>query len=822
MTLALPNYEIAETMGDSQQAVVYKAYDKRSPNRPLVLKVLKGTLLSDHRKAQLRQRIEHLRVLNDPAVVTPTALETEGDACFIVQPFADGVTLDRLMEERSPLSLADFFTIACGLARALDKVHDSGVIHGGIKPHNVLVDPDTLAVRLLDLVRSVDVTDVSHFIYDRSFIRHALSYTSPEQTGRINHRVVFSSDMYSLGVVVYELLTGRLPFISDDPLEVIHSHLAEEAPEVHDVRPDVPVALSRIVAKLMLKEPEKRYQNSSSLLADLARCRDEYAASGAIREFPLESYVYTHRVAFVSKMVGRDKEAEAILGEYEQVARGQFRSMLISGLSGIGKTRLIQELQKPIVRHRGYFTSGKFDVYQKNVPYSSLIQAFRNLMRAFLTESDERVAAWRRKILGAVGSNGRVLTDVIPELEVLIGAQPEVLKLPPVESLNRFHDSFGRFLACLAGEDNPLTLFIDDLQWCDAASFDFIANVFLNPADYPYLFFLGAYRHNEVDSSHPLSRLICAAREAKQPLREIRLGPLQAEHCHEMVSYILDSPLTQTEALSAFVSDLSEGNPLFVSESLSYLHNEDLLYLDQYGQWRWDMDRIRQSQMPTTVVALFGSKIRRLPPDLIDLLDYCACMGNTFSPDELSLIRETTLLETFELLKPALGQGLVVENRGQLQFIHDKVQEAVLSAIPEERRRGIHRQVGSHLLSAVPAHDDIEERDNLFTIVSHLNLGRDMPLPPETAYLLSDLNYHAGNRALDSLATEAANEYFGLSRELLPDGCWQEEHYERTYRVYQKAAKTALMCGRYEDSERLLNCLLDHAKSDLDKAECLA
>lgn len=822
-TVVIANYEIVEKIAESPQAATYRAYHKRSPNRALVVKVFKAAFLSEHKKAQFRQKVEQLRVLNDPLLITPLSFDTKDGLCFISQEYFAGMALDALLEQRHPLSLSDFFAIACGLARALDKIHEAGIIHGGVKPHNILVDPQTLEIRLIDFISATDVREVSHFIYDSSFIRGTLSYTSPEQTGRIAHRVVFSSDMYSLGIVLYELLTGRLPFWSDDPLELIHSHLAGEAPAVHQANPAIPVALSNIVDKLMHKEPEKRYESSNGLLADLARCRDEFLATGAVGEFPLESLVYTHRVTFISKMVGRDRETETILEEYEQVAGGAFRSLLISGLSGIGKTRLIQELQKPIVRHRGYFISGKFDVYQKNVPYSSLIQALRNLMRTFLTESDERVVAWKDKILKAVGKNGRVLTDVVPELGILIGPQPEVQPLPPVESLNRFHDLFDRFLTCLASAENPLTLFIDDLQWCDSASFDFLSNIFANYKDHPYLFLLGAYRHNEVDSSHPLSKMIHNARDGNQPVKEIRLGPLEPEHCHEMVSYILDSPLSQTKALADFISALSEGNPLFVSESLSYLHNGSLLFLDRERQWRWDMDRIRASRMPTTVVALFSSKIQKLPPDLIGLLEYCACMGNAFSPAELSLIREMTLLETFELLKPALGQGLLIENKNQLQFIHDKVQEAALFAIAPERRRRIHWQVGNHLLAAVPEDaTPLEELDNLFTIVSHLNLGREEGLDSGTAYRLSELNYRAGNKALGSLATEAANDYFSLARELLPADSWEGAHYEATFRIFQRAAKTELMCGNYEASENLLTQLLDHAKSDLDKAECLA
>ena len=517
------------------------------------------------------------------------------------------------METRSKVSLKDFLNVACGLALAIEKVHEAGIIHGGIKPHNILVNGNTLDIRLVDFISAIDVRDVSHFIYDKSFIRDTLAYTSPEQTGRINHRVVFSSDLYSLGIVFYEMLTGRLPFLSDDPLELIHQHLAREAPKVHELNPDVPIAVSNIIAKLMLKEPEKRYQRSKGLFDDLTQCIEELSATGTIRPFPLEKSVSTHRVTFISKMVGRDREAELILSEYEKVARGEFRSLLISGLSGIGKTRLIQELQKPIVKHRGYFTSGKFDVYQKNIPYSSLIQALSNLMRTFLTESDERVAVWKSKILNAVGQNGKVLTDVIPELEILIGTQPEVKQLPPVESLNRFHDVFDRFLGCLASEENPLTLFIDDLQWCDVASFDFLTNLFANYQDHPYLFLLGAYRHNEVDSSHPLTKLIRNVKENGQPLKEIRLGPLKPEHCHEMVSYILDVPQYETKTLADFICTLTEGNPLFVSESLSYLHNEDLLYLDNEKQWRWDIEKIRQLQHANHGSCSFQLKNTKVP-----------------------------------------------------------------------------------------------------------------------------------------------------------------------------------------------------------------
>jgi len=822
--VSIPNYEIVQKLGEGPQSVVYKAFHKKFPERLLVLKVLKVGFLPEHQKLHFRQKIERLKVLNDPMLIRPLSFEVIEDTQFITREYFDGIPLNEWEALQPKISLKDFFAISCLLAQAVNKICEGGIIYGGLKPHNILVHPKSLDIRLVDFISSIDVREVSHFIYDRGFVEGTLAYTSPEQTGRINHRVDFSADFYALGIIFYELLTRKLPFFSLDPLELIHSHLAEEAPYVSELNPDIPQMLSRIVARLILKQPEKRYLSASGLLADLVQCHNEYAAKGVIAEFPLGVYDYARRITFVSKMVGRDDQARMILDEYAQAAKGFFRSMFISGLPGIGKTRLIQELQKPIVKRRGYFTSGKFDLYQKNIPYSALIQSLRNLIRTFLTESDARVGLWKNKILKTLVNNGRIITEVIPELEVLIGPQPEIRPLPPVEARNRFNDLFGKFLACLANEENPLTIFIDDLQWCDIATFDFLDILFTNYQDYKCIFFVGAYRHNEVSPEHPLTRLIRDIQEQKSPLKETKLGPLRPEHCHEMVSYILDFPLSQTGELSVFIANLSEGNPLFVSEILSYLNNENLMYPDERWHWQWDINKIRESDMPPTVVALFSSKVQKLPPEAIELLEYCACMGNRFSPTEISLVKEVSLLNVFETLKPALAQGLLMESKDDLQFVHDRVQEAVLSAIDTQSRRQIHWIIGTHLLSGMPEGVNPERADsrfNIFSMIAHLNLGKPDTLEPQMAYRLSDLNYRAGNKALDALATEAANEYFRLARELLLPDCW-EAQYEKTFKIFKKSAKTELMCGKYADSEKLLNKLLENAKTDLDKAECLA
>lgn len=817
----LQSYVLTEKLGESLQSQVYKGYHKSQPEQPLVLKLLKLLSGWDEQSRHLQQKIERLKVLHDPRACTPMALDSDNGMHFIVQPWFAGQTLADWTAQHPTIQLTDFFAIACALADTLQAVHEAGITHGGIKPHNILVQPGTLTLRLTDFITPLDIRDVSHFIYDPEFVRCTLAYTSPEQTGRINYRVDFSTDLYSMGIVFYELLAGKLPFFSSDPLELIHSHLAEEVTKVHESNAEVPHQLSNIIAKLAFKQPEKRYQSAAGLLADLIRCRDDYAATGAISEFPVGLRDRTKRMIFISKMVGRYSECELIQREYDEVMRGTFRSVFISGLSGIGKTRLIQELQKPLVRNRGYFTSGKFDQYQKNIPYSSLIQALRNLMRTFLTESDAQVAQWQTKILDAVGGYGRVIIDVVPELEFIIGTQPEVAHLPPVEARNRFNNLFGRFLACLANEAHPLVLFIDDLQWCDTATFDFLQNIFANHKEHPYLFFMGAYRHNEVDTAHPLTKLIRSIQDRTRALQEIRLEALGDDDCHEMVAYILDSSLETTANLAQFIARLTEGNPLFVSESLAWLYNENLLHTNEQQHWQWDINKIRDTPMPATVVELFSSKVRTLPPATLNILNYCACMGNRFTATEVGLVLNMGLERLFENLKSVLSLGMLLENKSDLQFVHDRVQEAVLRQVDEQARPAIHWRIGNRLLNIIPADADLEAQDNLFSIAMHLQQGRPADLDQAMVYRLVDVNFHAGNKALDALASDAANDFFLTAHNMLPPDCW-DSAYEMTFRIYQRLAKTDLMRGHYEASESLLNQLIEHAVSDFDKAEALA
>jgi len=821
--LSIPYYTLLESVGESLNSCVYKAVAKDNPDGFFIIKILKHPILNENKLRYLEQKVERLKIIHDPSVITADSFNNYHNIQFIVRRYFSGITLKSFIQQQNtPLALKDFFHIASQLSLAIQSIHEAGIIHGGIRPNNILIQAKTHTIRIVDFLNPIDIQETSHFIYAPLFVTGTLAYISPEQTGRINSRVEFPTDIYSLGIIFYQLLTGKLPFTSTDPLELIHSHLAETAPSVHQVNANIPEIISQIIRKMCIKEPEKRYQTGIGLYTDIQKCATQYHAKQSLELFTLGLHDHTHRVIFISKMVGRAYETQCIFDKYTQVvAEKSFQSAFISGLPGIGKTRLIQELQQPLIKNKSYFTSGKFDQYQKNIPYSSLIQACRNIIRTFLTESDESVSDWKAHILSALGTQAKVITDVLPELVILLGEQDEVAPLPPVESRNRFNHLFGAFLASLSKKNNTLILFIDDLQWCDSATFDFLHYLFTNAEDYPQLFFIGAYRHNEVNKSHPLSLLLHTIKQLGQDPEELCIGALNTQACHDMVAYILDLPLPQTKNLAHFLSDLTEGNPLFVSESLSWLHSESLLLFSEQGQWEWNMEAIQQSNMPSSVVDMFGFKVKQLSKETLDIVKICACMGNRFSAEDIALIHDIKLHNLFKALKPVLSLGLLIESKTEFQFVHDRVQEAVLKQIPSEQRRDIHWLIGWHLLNNTPINEKIEQQENLFTIAAHLDLGCPTNLEKKKCIQLAYINFYAGNKALNALATQAANDYYKNGLNLLPEQIWEED-YLLMYRLHQNLAKTELMCGRYEKSEVLLNELLLRARDDLDRAEALA
>lgn len=801
-------------------ADVYLAHAAKDPDNLLALKKIKPQFCSEDAVSYVRQQINQLSELELPHSIIPEAYHPSVDSLCLIQPYIEAQPLSRWLESHEAPDLLTTIKIIIAIAEQLEDIHKAGHIHKSIKPTNILIAPETLAVQIIDDIRVLDINQLSHFIYEEHFRLQTLPYLSPEQTGRIKHSVNYTTDLYSLGTIFFECLAGKPPFLFDDPIAIIHSHIAEIPALVNEINPDIPKVIGKIIALLLEKAPEKRYQTATGLNADLKYCLRGLQRNRNINSFILKQKDFSNRITIPSLMVGREEQKKQLLDEYSKVCAGVFRSALISGLSGIGKTRLIQELQLPIIAHAGYFTSGKFDQFKKHIPYSTLIQAFSHLIKTFLTEDRGRIAYWRQRISEQLGENGRLITDLVPELHLIIGPQPEVPNLPPIEARNRFNDTAEKFLASLISEEHPLTLFIDDLQWCDGATFDLLERIFDNAMDYPYLFWLGAYRHNEVDSSHRLMRLIHKIKQAHRPLQEIRLEALGLSEVNQMTAYILNTYPSRTQDLSKIIYQTSAGNPLFVNESLRWLHTYKHLHLTENGLWTWDDEQLRHTAIPDSALDLFKDKIAKLPQPVRELLSIAASLGARFEASDLALTTAMTLPALYHALTPAFNSNILLREKDQLLFFHDQVQAAAASFLGADKKRRIHGQIATALISAIPENADLETLPNLFAIVEHLANGREPGQSLESRLEEAKFNYYAGIAAMKALAMDNANYFFHQSKNLYPEDSWDKD-YAFLFSLHKFLARTEMALGNQPASEQILNTLINHSKSDIDRIDCL-
>lgn len=816
----LLNYQILELLGESMHSEVFKVHLLNNPAEIQVLRQIKPQFNSPSLKDYLQQQIEQLSDLALPHTLIPYIDNPTTDSLFLVQNFYAGCSLAQWLAEPREFKLETVLRIVIAIAGRLEEIHKAGHIHKGIKPNNILLAPGTLVVQLIDDVRVLDINQLSHFIYEDSFRINTLPYLSPEQTGRIKYSVNYSTDLYALGMILFEALTGEPSFLFADPISILHSHLAEVPARVDSINIDMPEILGDIIALLLEKAPEKRYQTASGVKVDLEYCLSKWNAVKQIEKFSLKRKDYSNQITIPSLMVGRDAEKKQMLEEYKKSCSGVFRSALISGLSGIGKTRLIQELQLPIVSSHGYFCSGKFDQFRKHIPYSTLIQAFTYLIKTLLTEDSSRVDYWGDLLNVSLGENGRLMTDLIPELELITGEQVEVPDLPPVEARNRFNDTAGKFIACFASKEHPLTLFIDDLQWCDGASFDLLERIFDNPMEYPYLFWIGAYRHNEIDDSHRLTGLINRAKQAGRPLLEIRLEALGLKDVNQMSAYILNTYPIRTQALSEVIYHTSVGNPLFVNESLRWLHTYRHLHLSEAGTWAWDDEQLRHAKIPDSALDLFKDKIRKLPVKVQELLGIAASLGARFEAADLALVANVSLAQLYNALANAFEQNILVREKQQLLFFHDQVQAAAASFMGRDKKHQVHHQVAMAFISVIPENANYEELPNLFSIVEHLAEGRVASPDKNASVQEARFNYAAGIVAMRALAMDNANFFFHQAKALYPDKVWGKE-YPFLFSLHKYLARTEMALGHQGDSEAIIETLIQQSRNDLDRVDCL-
>jgi PAS domain S-box-containing protein len=742
----------------------------------------------------------------------PVALTRYNGRITLVLEDPGGAPLHRLLGR--PLDISHFLRIATPLAGTLRRVHERGLIHKDIKPANILVDEASGGVWLTGFGIASRLPRERQAPAPPEVIAGTLAYMAPEQTGRMNRSVDSRSDLYALGVTFYEMLTGTLPFTAADPMEWVHCHIARQpAPPIERVA-GVSGPLSAIVMKLLAKTGEERYQTAAGVEADLGRCLADLELNGRIDRFPLGEHDGSDRFLIPEKLYGREREIEALIAAFDRVvAQGTTELVLVSGYSGIGKSSVVHELHKVLVPPRGLFASGKFDQYKRDIPYATVGQAFQSLVRSLLTQSEEDLGRWRASLIDAVGPNGQLIVNLVPELELVIGKQSPVSDCPPQDAQNRFQTVFRRFLGVFAREEHPLALFLDDLQWLDTATLDLLEHLVTHP-DVRHLMLVGAYRDNEVSPSNPLLRTLDAIRKVGAFV-EIRLAPLAREDLARLIADTLSCAPDDATPLARLVHEKTGGSPFFAIQFISALAEEGLLHFDpDAARWHWELDRVHAKGYTDNVVDLMVGKLTRLPLETQAALQQLACLGNVAEITMLSLVLEKSNEDVRSDLWDAVRLELVEHLEGSYKFIHDRVQEAAYSFMPERLRAEAHLRIGKLLAAHTPA----EKREEaVFEIVNQLNRGAALVTSREEREQLAEFNLLAGQRAKATTAYAAAITYLAAGAALLSEDAWNRRH-ELIFALELHRGECEFLTGALAEAERRLAALSSRAANTVERA----
>ncbi|MBG1266113.1 ATP-binding sensor histidine kinase [Nostoc sp. WHI] len=858
---AFPGYRITEQIYSGSKTLVYRGIREKD-QKSVVLKLMRNEYPTFGEIAQFRNQYIISQNLDIPGIVKTYSLENYRNSYILVMEDFGGISLqdwrlENKEKEKNRVSLNEFFDIAIKITSILEGLHRDAsggqglrIIHKDIKPANILINPTTDEIKLIDFSIATLLPREIQFLTNPNILEGTLAYISPEQTGRMNRGIDYRTDFYSLGVTFFQLLTGQLPFTSKDPMELVYSHIAKQPPKASRINSTIAPILSDIISKLMAKNAEDRYQSALGLKYDLEVCQRQWQETGNIASFELGVRDISDRFVIPEKLYGRQSEVETLLAAFGRVAGGTTEMILVAGFSGIGKTAVVNEVHKPIVRQRSYFIKGKFDQFQRDIPLSGLVQAFRDLIGQLLSETDAQIQHWKAKILRELGTQTQVIIDVIPELEKIVDKQPPVTELSGNAAQNRLNLLFQKFIQIFTTKEHPLVIFIDDLQWADTASLKLIQLLMCESALSSVsegteqmretkggLLLVGSYRDNEVSKAHPLYLTLQEIEKAKAIINTIILTPLNQDDLNHLIADTLHCPEVVATPLTQMVFAKTKGNPFFSVQFLKSLHDDGLIVLNfDVGHWQYDISKIKELALTDDVVEFIALQIEKLPINTQKVLKLAACIGNQFDLKTLAIVNEKSVVDTASDLWQALLDGLVLpqtenynifskDNTNQefivneiestqfpisnlqlpkYKFVHDRVQQAAYSLIPEEQKKPIHLKIGLLLLNNIPV---AEQEEKIFELVNQFNIAVEFISPQPKRDELAQMNLIAGRKALASTAYPAAVKYLTIGIQLLVSDSWETKH-DLTLALYETATEAAYLAGNFEQMEQLAEVVL--------------
>lgn len=848
-------YQVYEKIYESANSLVYRGI-LQPDNQPIILKILKENYPTTLELTRYKQEYEITRLLDADSIIKAYDLQRYKNSLIMLLEDFGGQSLNLLICKRQ-FSLEEFLTIAIKITESLVAIHTNNIIHKDINPANIVYNSETGELKIIDFGISTRLPQENQTICNINQLEGTLAYIAPEQTGRMNRGIDYRSDFYSLGVTLYEVLTHQLPFENNDPMELVHCHIAQHPKRPDELISSIPLTVSNIILKLLAKTPESRYQSAWGIKADLETCLQQLKTRGQISQFTLGSQDIYEKFHIPQKLYGREQEITQLLTTFERVSQGTTEMIMVSGYSGIGKSALVNEIYKPLTQRRGYFIHGKFDQLQRDIPYAAITQAFQDLIRQLLSESEITLQTWKDKILAALGKNGQIIIDVISDLEKIIGKQPPVELLGAIEAQNRFNLFFEIFIGIFSNKKHPLVIFLDDLQWADLPSLNLIELLMTN-ADTQYLLIIGAYRDNEISPTHPLIHTLEQIQKAEATINKIMLQPLKINHVNQLIADTLNCSIEDAKPLAELINQKTDGNSFFLTQLLQTLYKEKLLFFNtpqfNLGKvkskgvlWQWNIEQIKKVGITDNVVDLMVRKIDKLNENTKNLLKIAACIGNQFNLEILSVVNRKSQTVTCQELQPALNEGLIIPlsndyklpllwNQEEMssdtneiysafilkypesipyKFLHDRVQQAAYLLILEEDKKAVHLQIGRLLLKNTQE-DKLEE--NLFNIVNQLNEGVKLITQQVERDALAELNLQAAKKSKESTAYEPALKYLETGLKLLASNSWDYQ-YKLTWELHIETLELLYLNTKFEQFEELSETLLKHAKELLDKAK---
>ena len=816
---------------ESSHALIYQGI-REQDKLPVIIKLIKPEYSSPQAIAKYRQEYKLVHSLQHPGIIQVYDLiHYQHRLAIVLENFA-GKTLSSLNREQQ-LSLADILRISLKVVDALAAIQAANIIHKDINPNNLLYNQATQELKIIDFGIATQLPKEQKSIPKHNHLEGTLAYISPEQTGRMNRDLDYRTDYYSLGITLYELLTHQLPFEQQEPRSLIYAHLAITPPTPQQLNPKIPTSVSAIVMKLIAKNAEDRYQSTVGIRHDLETCWNQLSSRGKIVEFALGEKDISTRFILPDKLYGRDPEIKVLLDSFERVAQGNKELVLVAGFSGIGKTAVVNEVYKPITKQQGYFLQGKFDQFNRNIPFSAFVQAFSTLVQQLLAESDEQLNQWKVEILTALGKNAQVIIDIIPNLEIILGQQPTVTELSGSAAQNRFNLVLSQFVRVFTQQEHPLVIFLDDLQWADSASLSLL-KLLMDEFNNASLLIIGAYRDNEVFATHPLMLCLQEIAQEQAQIATITLEPLAETDINNLVADTLVCTSIAAAPLSELIYQKTQGNPFFTTQFLKGIYEDEYLKFNaEESFWQCDLTQLKQLNLTDDVVQYMVDRLRKLPEKTQKVLKLAACIGNRFDLATLAIVCELTQVEVTNNLWSALRAGLIVpetqiyrlyiEDKLQVtwendlvveyRFLHDRVQQAAYALIPDNQKQQAHLIIGRLLLHNKTA---AERENQLFEIVNHLNLASSLITKADEKYQLCQLNLRAGKKARVATAYKSAQAYFLKGIETLEDNSWQNQ-YQLTLSLYCAATESAYLSGDFSQMEQLADVGLSQAQTLLDQ-----